>query len=374
QPLLRALLDERRVAGGVRSRSLSLEVEDVISDAIEEHAVVADDEYRAVDIAQVLLEPERRIEVEVVGRLVEQPDVGGRDELPRQTGAAALSAAQSVQPLRARGFKIEAENVQHRVDARAERVAALALEAVQLAIVPVECGLRRVLRQRMRLLGERRLERDQLRELPRDRLVLRLHGTEVAVLVQQRDAWTAGARDAAARRLQLPREHAEERRLARAVPADDAPAIAASERERHILEDGAARVLGVHAVHDDLTHAGVTCRTIPSTSLPRRRSSMRCRCARAACAAVRALPRASPATACPTARHGRGPARETPPLPCPPAPAHRTSARTAAARRATRRAASGPRSARGCVAPRRTAAPSGSPDPSSYRRSEPPYP
>src|SRR5690606_17704642 len=144
----RALLDERRVAGGVRSRSLSLEVEDVISDAIEEHAVVADDEYRAVDIAQVLLEPERRIEVEVVGRLVEQPDVGGRDELPRQTDAAALSAAQSVQPLRARGFRIEAETVQHRVDARAERVAPLALEAVQIAIVPVECGLRRVLRQR----------------------------------------------------------------------------------------------------------------------------------------------------------------------------------------------------------------------------------
>ena len=46
----------------------------------------------AVGRGEVLLEPLRRLEIEVIGRLVEQQDVGRAHELPRKAEAATLAA------------------------------------------------------------------------------------------------------------------------------------------------------------------------------------------------------------------------------------------------------------------------------------------
>jgi len=53
-----------------------LDVEDVRRHRIEDLAVVADDDESAPPALQIRLEPQRRLEVEMVGRLVEQQQVG----------------------------------------------------------------------------------------------------------------------------------------------------------------------------------------------------------------------------------------------------------------------------------------------------------
>ena len=102
----------------------------------------------------------------MVRRFVEQQHVGGTHELARQAESSALAAAQLRDGRGARGGGIEAESVQHRVDARRDRVAAFALEALEILAVAVERRLARVVLQPSRLLDERLLEREQVGELP----------------------------------------------------------------------------------------------------------------------------------------------------------------------------------------------------------------
>jgi hypothetical protein len=55
--------------------AVALEGEDVRRDAVEEPAIVADDDGAAREVEQGLLERAQRVDVEVVGRLVEQQHV-----------------------------------------------------------------------------------------------------------------------------------------------------------------------------------------------------------------------------------------------------------------------------------------------------------
>ncbi len=103
---------------------------------LEERAVVADHEHGGVELAEVVLQPAGGLEIEVVGGLVEQEDVGRRHQLARQAEAAPLAAAQSVERPEARVVGIEAEPVEHRVDAGGDAVAVLPLEALEVAVVP----------------------------------------------------------------------------------------------------------------------------------------------------------------------------------------------------------------------------------------------
>jgi hypothetical protein len=78
-----------RTGGGCRSQSsypptyscdppVALEDERARDDVVEEGAVVADQQQRARELDQQLLEQLQRLDVEVVGRLVEHQHVGGR--------------------------------------------------------------------------------------------------------------------------------------------------------------------------------------------------------------------------------------------------------------------------------------------------------
>ena len=72
--------------------AVAFEREDVGRDAVEEPAIVADDDGAAGEILQRLFERAQRIDVEIVGRLVEQQHVGAGLEHLGEMHAVALAA------------------------------------------------------------------------------------------------------------------------------------------------------------------------------------------------------------------------------------------------------------------------------------------
>ena len=120
-----------------------LEMEDVIDDGLEEGAIVAHHHHGRVELAQVILQPAGGLEIEVIGGLVEQEQVGRRHQLAHQPQASALAAAQALERAATRLVGIEAQAVQHRVDPGGHGVAVLPLETLEVAVVA-----------RQRLLGD----------------------------------------------------------------------------------------------------------------------------------------------------------------------------------------------------------------------------
>ena len=80
QRLDRKLLFLPRLVGvegtGIAAQHATIELDDPRRDGVEEGAVVGDDHDAALEADEQLLEPGDRVEVEVVGRLVEQENVG----------------------------------------------------------------------------------------------------------------------------------------------------------------------------------------------------------------------------------------------------------------------------------------------------------
>src|SRR3712207_5743115 len=71
--------------------AVAFEGEDVGGEAVEEEAVVADDDGAAGEILERLLERAEGLDVEVVGRLVEEEDVAALLKHLRQVDAVALA-------------------------------------------------------------------------------------------------------------------------------------------------------------------------------------------------------------------------------------------------------------------------------------------
>ena len=237
---MRALLDERGVSAYVRGCAVRLDVENVIGHVFEERAVVADEHHRLVRRLEILLEPARGLEIQMVRRLIEKKHICRRDELARETDASALAAAQPLERARARIHGIEPEAVEHGIHAWRDRVAALALEPLQVVRVSREHLLAHRLAELShlrRLIGQRLLQREKLGKLPRRGLPNRLRIAEVAVLLEKRDPKAGLTRDHASRRLHLAGDQLEERRLSRAVAADDSPSLACGNREGDIGEE-----------------------------------------------------------------------------------------------------------------------------------------
>ena len=169
----------------------------MIDDRLQERAVVADHEHGGVEAPQVVLEPGGGLEVEVIGGLVQQQHVGRRHQLLRQAQAPALPAAQPREVPRPGVVRIEAQAVEYGVDPRGQRVASLAIEPLQVAVVAGE-HLRGAavagLSQLGGLLAERALEREQLAEGAGGRLPHRGGAGELPVLLHDRVAQTASPR------------------------------------------------------------------------------------------------------------------------------------------------------------------------------------
>ena len=92
--------------------AVALEREHVRGDAIEEPAVVADHDGAAGEVEQRLFERAQRVDVEVVGRLVEQQQVAPSLQQLRQVHAVALAARQRADlALLRRALEVEPRDV-----------------------------------------------------------------------------------------------------------------------------------------------------------------------------------------------------------------------------------------------------------------------
>src|SRR5687767_7371093 len=109
QASLGALKHESLVRTGIWRRAVALEVQDVVNDGAEESAIVTDQQHCAVGVLEVLLEPASGIEVEVIGRFVEEKDVGCADELPGETQPASLATTECGHGHGPRALRIEAK-------------------------------------------------------------------------------------------------------------------------------------------------------------------------------------------------------------------------------------------------------------------------
>src|SRR3954447_12760316 len=138
EPVL-LLLEPGRVVALERDAAAAVELEDPPCDVVEEVAVVRDGHDRALVVREEALEPEHRLGVEVVRRLVQEQQVRRREEQPAERDPAPLAARERLDV--AVAFR------------HAERVHCV----VELVVELPEVGaIDRVLH--LRLLGEQRVE------------------------------------------------------------------------------------------------------------------------------------------------------------------------------------------------------------------------
>ena len=175
---------------------------------VEEVAVVADQQHGALIVGEHLLQEVERVHVEIVGRLVEDQELARHGHDLGEQQAVALAARE-----------------------RADR--ALGLARIEQEILEIGAHMTR-LAMHHDLIAARRAQR-----LPQG-LVAVEHG---AMLVEIGLGQVLGELDRAAVGLELAGQHAQERRLAGAVGADDADAVAAQDAGREVAHDDALGLL-----------------------------------------------------------------------------------------------------------------------------------
>ncbi len=211
---------------------LVVDVGDMRAHGIQEVAIVGNDDQRAFVADEELAQPMDRVEVQMVGRLVEQQRFGPAEERLREQHAHLLSALQlrhrpivqrvrNVQPLQqnrrvAFGFVsvLVADNPFELAEAHAFGVGHLALRVEPLAL----------------------FERAPEAVVAHDDRVDHAEGVE-RVLVLAQDAHLRRAHDDAALRRLFAGQQLHERGFAGAVRAGEAVAPARRKRRRHVVEE-----------------------------------------------------------------------------------------------------------------------------------------
>src|SRR5450830_59044 len=211
--------------------AVALEREHVRRDAVEEPAVVADDDGAAAEREERLFEGAQRVDVEVVRGLVEEQEVAAPLERPREVEAVHLAAREVRDEL----LLVGALEVVHGAEGAARHLAFAEHHDF--------------------LAGG---------ELVVDRL-FRVGPFAVLVHVARDDGFAdlqlaavgLDVMDASASRFGGAHDHLEERRLARAVRADDADDSALRKVEVQILEEKRVAEGFLHALgsHDDVAEA-----------------------------------------------------------------------------------------------------------------------
>ena len=79
-----ALLLERGIGALVERQLAAIEVQDLVDRGVEQVAVMADHDHGARIMRQMVFQPQRAFEIEIVGRLVEQQQVGRGEQRRRQ--------------------------------------------------------------------------------------------------------------------------------------------------------------------------------------------------------------------------------------------------------------------------------------------------
>ena len=236
---------------------------------------MADHDQRRGARSEVGLEPRQRVEIEVVGRLVEQQQVGARQQHPGHQRAHPPAAGEGAHRPREVGRR-EAEPGEHDLRPRLERVAARPLE--ERALLPVRVGQAV---DALLLARRRGRDRDRLGQLValaaepphvvgrhQRRLEDRRVGGQLGLdlLRQIGHAQAAAAVHRPLVRLVEAGHDSEERRLAAAVGTDEPVAVAGVDRPGDLAEERPARDGAAEAV--ERQHRREVTRNLPGIPPP----------------------------------------------------------------------------------------------------------
>ena len=212
-------------------------------DGVEKEPVVADEDDRMRIRVQVFLQPVARLEIEMVRRLVEQQQVRLAEQQLRERDAHLPAPGKRLRRTLEVG-RLETEALEHR--------RRLQLDAVALAQPELILQIAVAMEHRVVLgLGDGRvaqpvlervhlgLDRDELAERARRFREQRAAGVRKAVLRQISDRQRRGLQHGARVGLVEPCHHPQERRLAGAVGAAQADALAIGDLPRDVVEEHA---------------------------------------------------------------------------------------------------------------------------------------
>ena len=194
---------------------------------------MGDEDERAGILEQPRFEPRDRVDVEMVGRLVEDEDVRLGDERAGQQHAPAPAAGQRVDGHVAR----QAEAIEHHLDALLDPPA---VPLVELVLQPAEAlegrgrGVVRDVVRRVVVGGDHVAQRAEA--LGHD-VEHRLGGGERHVLLEARDDDAGLPPDGAGIRRDRAGDDLEQRRLAGAVAADDGDPLPGVDLEGDAIEE-----------------------------------------------------------------------------------------------------------------------------------------
>ena len=213
---------------GIGAQHAAIELDDARGHAVEERAVVRDDDARR-HFQQQLFEPLDAVDVEMVGRLVEQQQLG----LEREASASAARLRSPPESCSRRALGIEIEAMQEFVQARA------AIASGRGRRCRCSAGMHAARRRQRQQAFAQRGRRGQLAApAPRTRCAGR-RALQLAVV-----------------ELQRARDHPQQRGLAGAVAADEADALAGLQREPCTVEQRLVAVGEMGIEKCDEGHAG----------------------------------------------------------------------------------------------------------------------
>ncbi len=231
-----ALDQEVVVVAGIDDETLGREVGDRRDHPIQEVTVVRDDDHGAVVAGEEVLQPRQGGEVEVVGRLVEQQQRGRQQQQPGERRPHPPASGEFAERL---GHLVgtEAQAAQDRARLRLEPVAAQRLEAVLQLAVPLGQRLARRRLQRARHVLHLTLERPHRLETAQRLGQHRAGHLAGGLLRQVADGHAARPAHLSGVGLLHPRQDPAEGRLAGAVGADQADALALGDPPGDVAEE-----------------------------------------------------------------------------------------------------------------------------------------
>ena len=225
----RPLPFEGGVVADVHRGATVLDMHDLLHGLVEELAVVGDHQQRALVLAQPGLQPQRGFQVQMVGRLVQQQQVGRRHQRPGEV--EAYSPAAGERPMRLGEVRLGEPQAGEDLAAPGMGVVAAGILVVRIqpaegSAVVVSLGFfdGAFHSAQPRVAVEHEVER---------RTRGWLHG-----LLQAGDPPGIRQRHGAFFRQQASPNQLEERRLAHAVAAHDSSLVAAVDRQVQAVEDG----------------------------------------------------------------------------------------------------------------------------------------
>ena len=229
------LLQPRRVVALPGDARTPVELEDPSGHVVEEVAVVGDGDHRPRVVLQGALEPGHRLGVEVVGRLVEEEQVGPGEEEPAERHPAALPTRQGgdvrVSGRQAEGVHGDLERpIEVPGTGGIDLVLELALLGEQL--VEVGVGLAHGRAHRVEPVHQCLYLAYTLGHVAQDVL----GGIELRLLGKEPDSEAAGQPGLAGETVVFPGHDAQEGRLAGAIGSDDAELRPRIEGEVDALE------------------------------------------------------------------------------------------------------------------------------------------